>query len=142
MQDEKTPDDEIALYILCKMYRRHIFVFTRKWWWTSLLYMMPTTADELIPKCDRTLVFINPGIFGEIKSIRAPDPKTNIPVPLTSKSTQDDVLKKSTGMAMDEPSRRASRSRIRKLPCKRREIDYKKLADVDTLEEEKSPSKK
>ena len=75
MQDKKTPGDEIALYILCKMYRRHVFVYTRKGWWTSLLYTMPATAEELISKCDRTLVFIKPGIFGEIKAIRALDLK-------------------------------------------------------------------
>ena len=143
MTDEKTPGDEIALFILCKMYRRHVLVYTRKWWWTTLLYNMPSSAEELIKKCDRTLVFINPGIFGEIKAIRVPD--TTKSAPTTAKSNPaasvSDQPSTST-VTLDGPSRRASRSRIRKSPRNRKKIDYQKLAGEDKHMDIKSPPKK
>ena len=39
MASEQTPVDEIALYILSRMYRKHAFVYTQMFWWTTLLYM-------------------------------------------------------------------------------------------------------
>ena len=143
MADEKTPGDEIALYILCKMYRRHAFVYTRKWWWTTLLYKMPSSAEELIKKCDKTLVFIKHGVFGEIKAIRIPDIKHTAPSTSTDKKEGgDNKVKPTTSTSSDGPSKRASRSRIRKSPQKCATVDYKKLAGEDAHEDQKSPSKK
>ena len=39
MVSEQMPGDEIALYILSRMYRKHAFVYTQMFWWTTLLYM-------------------------------------------------------------------------------------------------------
>ena len=143
MSDEKTPGDEIALFILCKMYRRHVFVYTRKWWWTSLLYTMPSSADELIKKCDKTLVFINPGIFGEIKVIRAPNANPSVPFTTSTTSSESSASKSTlTAVTLEGPSRRASRSRIRKSPRNRKSIDYKKLAGEDAHVDTRSPTKK
>ena len=143
MSDEKTPGDEIALYILCKMYRRHVFVYTRKWWWTTLLYTMPSSADELIKKCDKTLVFINTGIFGEIKVIRAPNANPSVPSTTSTTSSEPSASKlTSTTVTLEGPSRRASRSRIRKSPRNRKSIDYKQLAGEDAHDDTRSPPKK
>ena len=37
MAKEQTPGDEIALYILSRMYHKHVFVYTQMFWWTTLL---------------------------------------------------------------------------------------------------------
>ena len=41
IRDERDPGDEIAIYILANMYRRHVFIYTKDWWWTTVMYVMP-----------------------------------------------------------------------------------------------------
>ena len=95
MQDERTPGDEITLFILCKMYRRHAFVYTKKWWWSSLLFTLPAKEEDLIAKCHRVLVFIQPGVFGEIKKIRSPD------LPLRQQSNRSSSRDRSNTQMLD-----------------------------------------
>ena len=71
IRDEQNPGDKIAIYILACMYRRHVFIYTKDWWWTTVMFVMPIDEDVIV-KCDVVLVFISPGIFGEVKGIRAP----------------------------------------------------------------------
>ena len=144
MHDEKTPGDEIALFYSLQNVSLTRFCVHKKVVVDLIaLHHARATAEELIKKCDRTLVFINPGIFGEIKAIRAPDIKPNVPATTASKPTENSTVKPSTmSTTMDGPSRRASRSRIRKSPRNRSNIDYKKLTNMDAPEGEKSPSQK
>ena len=104
---------------------------------------MPSSAEELIKKCDKTLVFISPGIFGEIKVIRVPDTKPSVPTTSSSIPSGTSAPKSTSGVvAIDGPSRRASRSRIRKSPRNRKNIDYKKLSGEEAHEDIRSPPKK
>ena len=84
MADEHTPGDELTLYILARMYRRHVYVFTQMFWWTTLLYTVPVSEKELMAQCDVVLVYIRDGIFGELEPIRGPasTPKTGKEPPL------------------------------------------------------------
>ena len=41
IRDERNPGDEIAIYILANMYRRHVFIYTKEWWWTTVMFVMP-----------------------------------------------------------------------------------------------------
>ena len=84
MADEHTPGDELTLYILARMYRRHVYVFTQMFWWTTLLYTVPDSEKELMAQCDVVLVYIRDGIFGELEPIRGPvsTPKTGKEPPL------------------------------------------------------------
>ena len=72
IRDERNPGDEISIYILACMYRRHVFIYTKDWWWTTVMFVMPIDEKDVIVKCDLVLVYISPGIYGEVKGIRAP----------------------------------------------------------------------
>ena len=69
MADECTPGDELSLYILACMYRRHAYVFTQMFCWTTLLYTLPVSEKELMAQCDVVLVYIWDGVFGELEPI-------------------------------------------------------------------------
>ena len=72
MAKEQTPGDEIALYILSRMYRKHTFVYTQMFWWMTLLYTMPVQEKEIMDNCEIVLVYMKPGVFGELQKIRPP----------------------------------------------------------------------
>ena len=72
MADERTPGDELTLYILARMYRQHVYVFTQMFWWTTLLYTVPVSEKELMAQCDVVLVYIWDGVFGELEPIQGP----------------------------------------------------------------------
>ena len=72
IRDERIASDEISIYILANMYRRHVFIYTKEWWWTTVIFVMPIDEKDVIVKCDLVLVYIRPGIYGEVKEIRAP----------------------------------------------------------------------
>ena len=69
MADEHTQGDESTLYILAHMYRRHVYVFTQMFWWTTLLHTIPVSEKELMAQCDIVLVYIRDGVFGELEPI-------------------------------------------------------------------------
>ena len=72
MADMHTPGDELTLYVLSRMYRRHAYVYTQMFWWTTLLYNLPVTEQELVSQCEIVLVYVKDGIFGELDKIRSP----------------------------------------------------------------------
>ena len=74
MADVHTPGDELTLYVLSRMYRRHAYVYTQMFWWTTLLYNLPVTEQELVSQCEIVLVYVKDGIFGELDKIRSPAP--------------------------------------------------------------------
>ena len=114
MADEHTPGDELALYILACMYRRHVYVFTQMFWWTTLLYTLPVTEKELMTRCDIKLVYIWDGVFGELDAIRGPSTmhkmsttppqKPLTPLELPTLSTQDSIADpKATELDLGKP---------------------------------------
>ena len=72
MANENKCSDEIALYILSRMYRKHSFIYTQMFWWTSLLYTLPVQERDLVDRCEIVLVYLKPGVFGELQKIRPP----------------------------------------------------------------------
>ena len=72
MADVHTPGDELTLYVLARMYRCHAYVYTQMFWWTTLLYTLPITEQELVSQCEIVLVYVKDGIFGELDKIRSP----------------------------------------------------------------------
>lgn len=80
MADERTPGDEITLFVLAKMYRRHVFVYTNMFWWTTMLYTLPVKEHEVAELCDVHLVYIKPNVFGEVKYVKQPSDITTTPV--------------------------------------------------------------
>ena len=75
MQKRDTPGNKIALHVLCKMYDRHCCVFTSANIWTTIENKNHGfTEDEMLEKCDIKLLFIEPGVFGVLKSKPAMPP--------------------------------------------------------------------
>ena len=72
MADEQKSGDQIALYIPSHMYRRHAFVYTHMFWWTTLLYTLPIQEKDLMERCEIVLIFLKPGVFDELHKIRTP----------------------------------------------------------------------
>ena len=68
MKKLDTPRDEITLYTLCKMYHRHCFIFTKAKSWCTIDTDIGLDEEELLDKCDIVLMFIETGVYGELKS--------------------------------------------------------------------------
>ena len=67
MLDRETPGDKIALFILCKMYHRHCIVLTSAKCWTTMEAEMSLPESVLYEHCDVKLLYIKPGVFGELR---------------------------------------------------------------------------
>ena len=72
MSNKNKCGDEIALYILSQMYRKHTFVYSQMFWWTSLLYTLPVQERDLVDWCEIVLVYLKPGVFSELHKIHPP----------------------------------------------------------------------
>ena len=129
IRDERNPGDEISIYILACMYRRHVFIYTKDWWWTTVMFVMPIDEKDVIVKCDLVLVYISPGIYGEVKGIRAPalSETPSIKAHNTSSDTVKSVdtteghnksLEFVTKPVMSGPSKVAATQRIRQSRAK------------------------
>ena len=100
MASEQTPSDEIALYILSRMYRKHAFVYTQMFWWTTLLYTWPVQEKELMDKCEVVLVYMKLGVFGELQKIQPPTASSSrvettlpaIPPPVIPQNAEETTL--------------------------------------------------
>ena len=79
MSNETKCGDEIALYILSRLYRKHAFVYTQMFWWTSLLYTLPVQEKDLVDRCEIVLVYLKPGVFGELQKIQPPTATNTLP---------------------------------------------------------------
>ena len=64
--------DDIALYLLCRMYNKHAYVHTAKYGWSTLPFKIDTPFIETTKKCDIELVLLHCWSFGEVLKIRRP----------------------------------------------------------------------
>ena len=79
MRDLLTHADDIALYLLCRMYDKHVYTHTARFGWCSIPIKFDTKLDAVLPKCDLELVLLDCWTFGEVVKIRKPRyPKTCI----------------------------------------------------------------
>ena len=72
MQKVTTEGDDIALYILARMYNKHVFVHNSMYGWSTLPYRMEDSYKDVVCKCDLELVYLKCWAFGEVKKIRGP----------------------------------------------------------------------
>ena len=70
MQKVTTQGDDIALYILTRMYNKHVFVHNSMYGWSTLSFQTEDTYKDILCKCDIELVFLKCWTFGEVKKIR------------------------------------------------------------------------
>ena len=79
MTDCLNRGDELAIYALCNMLKRHAFVFTRTKPWTTVDASIGSlTVPELCMMCDVRLIYLGNNKFGEIKckpEVLSPLPK-------------------------------------------------------------------
>ena len=59
--------NEISLFVLCKMFQRHIIVFTSAKCWTTLEVESLCSEDDIFNSCDIRLLYIELGVFGELR---------------------------------------------------------------------------
>ena len=58
MRDPLTHADDIALYLLCRMYDKHVYVHTACYGWCTIPIKFDTKLDAVLPKCDLELVLL------------------------------------------------------------------------------------
>ena len=79
MTDCLNRGDELAIYALCDMLKRHAFVFTQTKPWTTVDGSIGSlTVPELCMMCDVRLIYLGNNTFGEIKckpEVLSPLPK-------------------------------------------------------------------
>ena len=73
MRNPLTHGDDIALYLLCRMYDKHAYVHTARYGWSTLPLKINKDLDVLLPKCDMELVLLDIWSFGEVHKIRKPE---------------------------------------------------------------------
>ena len=69
MQKTTTHGDDIALYILSRMFNKHVFVYNSMYSWCTLPYQMEDNYQNIVDKCDLELVFLKCWALGEVKKI-------------------------------------------------------------------------
>ena len=91
MRDTLTHGDDITLYLLCRMYDKHVYVHTACYGWSTLPMKVNEDLDKLLPKCDMELVLLDRWSFGEIHKIRKPQ------LPTTTTMTTDVITENVAG---------------------------------------------
>ena len=66
MRKPDTPGDEIMLFELCKNYNRHCMVYTRGNIWSTVSTETPIPEEQLSELCPIKLLYIEPGVYGEL----------------------------------------------------------------------------
>ena len=85
MRKETTPGDDICLYLLSRMYNKHVYVHNKQFYWCTALHVIKNKVDlDLIKDCEIELIFVRPWVFGEVKKVRVP--RTMLPSESTSAS--------------------------------------------------------
>ena len=69
-----THADDIALYLLCQMYDKHVYVQTSHYGWSTLPMKISDALCDILPKCDLELVLLDCWSFGEVVKIRCLTP--------------------------------------------------------------------
>ena len=73
MRKETTPRDNMCLYLLARMYNKHVYVHNKLFYWCMAIHKIKSEIDqELIHDCEIELVFVHPWVCGEVKRVRIP----------------------------------------------------------------------
>ena len=133
--------DEIALYMLCKMYHRHCFVFTKVKSWCTIDNDIDLDEEAMLDKCDIILLFIELGVFGELKSWPyAPPPRhvyiqeTTADIPSTSTNFSTDNI--NSNSALDLRSVDTAKSSNSAISDNTNNSSHIEVQNVDTAAED------
>ena len=73
MRKDTTPGDDMSLYLLARMYNKHVYVHNKMFYWCTAIHRITSEMDlDLIKDCDVELVFVHLWVFGEVKRVRVP----------------------------------------------------------------------
>ena len=88
MHKDETPGDGMCLYLLARMYNKHVYVHNKQFYWCTAVQKITCEMDlDLINDCEVELVFVHSWVFGEVKRVRIP--KGITPTTSTSSSKPD-----------------------------------------------------
>ena len=149
MQKETTHGDDMCLYLLARMYNKHVYVHTKLFYWCTAIHKIQHEINlELINDCAIELVFVHTWVFGEVKRVRIP--KGLQPAKSANADTQDvgitgninrqhqiatkecSVVLRPIRQSQDangKPPPQPGKPTARRTGRKRPVTDYKKLAD-------------
>ena len=68
----QTPADDIAIYCLARMYKRHVIIHTSRFPWSTLSRQCKMSVEETMACSDIKLILLGDGKFAEIRNIRTP----------------------------------------------------------------------
>ena len=74
-------------------------------WWTTLLYTLPVTEQELLSQCEVVLVYVKDGVYGELDKIRSPAKKGTHAVTAQVQSEVVDSLETDNGSYEPTPAK-------------------------------------
>ena len=155
MQKTTTEGDDISLYILARMYNKHVFVHDSRYGWSTLPYRIEDDYNDIVRKCDLELVYLKNWVFGEVKKIRVPTVKPDADEKSIEKPKESEAIipgnvtninvithnvpRKSDRILRKGPTAIPKKMTERKSNRKQQNIDYSKL---DAPTEEPSPPRK
>ena len=68
----QTPADDIAIYCLARMYKRHVIIHTVRFPWSTLSHQCKMSVEEIMVCSDIKLLLLSDGKFAEIRNIQTP----------------------------------------------------------------------
>ena len=90
MCDPLTHADDIALYLLCRMYGKHVYVHTARFGWCTIPTKFDIKLSAILPKCDLELVLLDCWPFGKVVKIRRPNISVTPSSTVIPKNAQQD----------------------------------------------------
>ena len=90
MHDPLTHTDDIALYLLCRMYDKHVYVHTARFGWCTIPTKFDTKLSAILLKCDLELVLLDCWSFGKVVKIRRPNISVTPSSAVIPKNVQQD----------------------------------------------------
>ena len=103
MRNPKQPGDELCLYLVCRMYRKHTLIHLKHHWWSAIQHTLPGDLNEILDQCHLELVFVREWVFGEVKQIRKPL-STHVPSPKPLGIMDPSMTIKNTEVNLDQPA--------------------------------------
>ena len=123
------PGDELAIFCLSKMYLRHVIVYTKHYYWTTVAHDWADTEETVSKKCELELIYMGPGRFGEMIPASNPTPIPVVqPGVRTSKRTKQRLNYASMNTGTEErktEKKTPPRKRKRKSPLPKKEPSAK-----------------
>ena len=125
---DKNPADEIAIYCLARMYRRHVVIYMSSFCWSTLLRHLSYNKQEIHKHCDIRLILLGKLKYAHVCPIYSPT--STIPKPFPTKVKKEDIKPSiKTENKTELPKRRCSwdRNIVSKMTCRGQKLANRSL---------------